>query len=154
MDNGPQAGFECYAYYNSGTHASPTWVLMRLIRDLNSPESFTEIDASARQSARKKTLVGMADNSLEFDYLYIKGSNDPVFAALQTKKNARTPIQIAIADGPIATSGTTYEKDWYQFTKFDRGEPLDDAVKYDIALKPTIYFDSGTLIDRSYHTVS
>lgn len=150
----PSPGFECVLYYNSGTNASPTWVAMPMVRNLSETESYTKIDISSRASANKKYFAGQADVSVSFDYLYRKGATDTVFTFLQTIKDARTATQFAISDGPIATVATEYSKDYYQVTKFDKKQDLDGVMMFDIELSPTLVYDSGTIVERSYVTVS
>lgn len=150
----PSPGFECVLYYNSGTYASPTWVPMPMVRNLSEPEGYTKIDISTRASPNKKYFAGQADCSVAFDYLYRKGTTDSVFTFLQTSKDARTAVQFAVADGPIATVGTEYSLDYYQVTKFDKKQDLDGVMMFDIELSPTVYFNAGALVDRSYVTVA
>lgn len=152
--NEPAPGFECVMSYNSGTDASPAWVPMPMVRSLSETESYTKIDISTRASANKKYFAGQADVSVSFDYLYRKGETDTVFTFLQTSKDARAAVQFAIADGPIATSGTEYSKDFYQITKFDKKQDLDGVMIFDIELSPTLWYESGTLIERSYVKVA
>lgn len=150
----PAPGYECILYYNSGTNASPTWVPMPMVTDLSESESLTKIDVSARYSNRKKYFAGQADGSVSFGYMYRKGATDTVFTFLQTSKDARTAVQFAVADGPIATIGTEYSKDYYQITKFDKKQDLDGVMTFDVELSPTPYWDAGSLVDYSYVTVA
>lgn len=150
----PSPGFECVLYYNSATNASPTWVPMPMVRSLSESEGYTKIDISTRASPNKKYFAGQADCSVSFDYLYRKGTTDAVFTFMQTSKDARTAVQFAIADGPIATVGTEYSKDYYQITKFDKKQDLDGVMMFDVELSPTLYVDSGTVIDKTYVTVA
>lgn len=150
----PIAGFECDLYYDSvGTAGgTPTWAEIKNAKDVNFPDAADEIEVSARYSDRKKYIAGMFDGAIEFGYQFVKGT-DAVFTALQTKYLSRTPIQVAAADGPIATPGTIYSRDWYMITKFEKSEELAGSVTYSITLRPTVVFNAGAMVEKTYVTV-
>jgi hypothetical protein len=148
MSDRPIAGFECALFYKDGSN----WNEIKNAKDVSLPDSTEAIDVSARYSAAKKYIAGMSDGSIEFGYQYIKGT-DPVFDALQTHYLSREPIEIAAADGPIAENGTVYSRDWYVVTKFERTEELGGSRVYSVTLQPTVVFESGNIVERSFHVV-
>jgi hypothetical protein len=149
-DVGPLAGFEAKLYLKIST----TWTEMIYAQNVSRPDAATAIETPIKGSPNKKFILGQADQSLEFGYLYIKGITDAIFDALKAAKEARTHIEVAHADGPIATAGTKYVRDWYVVEDFSEDEQLDDAITFAIKLKPTLHFVSGTLVERSSVTVS
>jgi hypothetical protein len=149
-DVGPLAGFEAKLYIK----LSSTWTEMIFAQNVSRPDSATAIEASCKGSPNKKYILGQADQSLEFGYLYIKGLTDTVFDALKAAKQARTHIEVAHADGAIATVGTKYVRDWYVVEDFSEDEQLDDVITFSIKLKPTLHFVSGALVERESVTVS
>jgi hypothetical protein len=148
MSDRPIAGFECALFYKDGAN----WNEIKNAKDVSLPDSTEAIDVSARYSAAKKYIAGMSDGSIEFGYQYIKGT-DPVFDALQARYLSREPIEIAAADGAIAENGTVYSRDWYVVTKFERTEELGGSRVYSVTLQPTVVFESGNIVERSFHVV-
>lgn len=148
MPDRPIAGFECALYYKDGSN----WKEIKNAKDVSIPDSTEAIDVSARYSAAKKYIPGMSDGSIEFGYQYIKGT-DAVFTALQDHYLSREPIEVAAADGDITTSGTVYSRDWYSITKFERTEELGGSRVYTVTLQPTVVFQSGAIVERSFHVV-
>lgn len=148
MSDRPIAGFECALFFKDGAN----WKEIKNAKDVSLPDSTEAIDVSARYSSAKKYIAGMSDGSIEFGYQYIKGA-DAVFTALQTKYHSREPIEIAAADGPIGTNGTVYSRDWYVVTKFERTEELGGSRVYSVTLQPTVVFDNGNIVERSFHVV-
>lgn len=147
-------GADCKLYYDSASSiASPTWVLISKAQDVSLPSSAEEVEASARHSKRKKYLSGQIDESITFGYLYDTAA-DTVFDFLRTAYLDGTEIQIADADGAIATTGTTYGKDWCVITAFESTEEMNGAKVFNITLKPTVKFNAGAIVDKSYTTVS
>jgi hypothetical protein len=149
MSDRPIAGFECALYYKNGA----AWVEIKNAKDVSLPDSTEAIDVSARYSPAKKYIAGMSDGSIEFGYQYIKGT-DTVFDALQDHYLTREPIEVAAADGDITTTGTVYSRDWYVITKFERTEELGGSRVYSVTLQPTVIFESGAIVERSFHVVS
>jgi hypothetical protein len=144
-DIGPQAGFEAKLYLK----ISATWTEMIYAQDVKGPNVAGEIETSIKGSRNKKYIQGQSDQSLEFEYLWIKGHTDPVFNALQAAKEAGTVVEVASADGAIATAGTTYIRDNYIVVDFSKNEELESAVTYSAKLKPAIVLASGALVERS-----
>ena len=154
MTDRPIAGFECKLYYNSANVGQTAqWVELKNAKDVNLPDSVEAIEASARYSKSKRYIAGMFDGSIEFGYQYIRGT-DAVFDELQDRYLNREPIEIAAADNDIVTAGTTYSRDWYVITKFERSEELGGARVYNVTLQPTVVFNNGQVIEKSYHTVA
>lgn len=154
----PVGGLDCKLYYDSASSvASPTWVLISKAQDLSGPETAEEVEASARHSRFKKFLAGQIDGPIQFGYLYstaASGSMDSVLTALKGAFVAGTPLQFAVADGAIATTGTTYFKDWFVVTGMERSEELNGSVSFQFSLKPYPKFNSGSIVDRSYTIVT
>jgi hypothetical protein len=155
----PQPGFKCAAYFDSADAVAAggvgaTWAKLAGVRDLNRPDSREKIDASARWSESKRSIVGMLDGSVTFEYVKLKNSSEAGFAKLKAKYDAGEPIHVAIADGDITVAGTVYRRDWYAITKFDEKQEMANCHLYDVELTPTPVFNSGALVEYSFATVS
>lgn len=154
MTDRPIAGFECKLYHNTAAlGAQPAWAELKNAKDVSVPDSVEAIEASARYSGSKRYIPGLFDGSIEFGYQYIRGT-DAVFDALEDHYHNRQPIEIAAADGDIAVTGTTYSRDWYAITKFERSEELGGARVYTITLQPTVVFHNGALVEKTYATTA
>lgn len=132
-----QCGLDMYLYRNTNTYASPTWVIVENVRDLTGPDSFAEADVSRRQTGGtpiKQSEPTLREFSIEFDMVYDLTDTD--FAALQTAFAARTLVEIALADGAIATTGTRYFGLEMKIFEFSRNESLTDANIYHVVMKP------------------
>ncbi len=153
MSDRPIAGFECALYYNSADiNAAATWIEIQNAKDVSLPDSADEIEVSARYSKAKKYIAGMNDGSIEFGYQYIRGT-DAVFSELESRYLNREPIEVAAADGDITTNGTVYSRDWYMITKFERTEELGGSRVYSVTLRPTVVFNAGTMVERTFVVV-
>jgi len=148
---GPVASFEAKLYYDSADSVgTPTWVEIKNIKDVAEPDSLEKLDVSSRASKNKKYWAGMVDQSISTQYQFQKGVSDTV---LKAKKESGDQIQLACCDGDIVTTGSTYFKDWFVITKFDRKEDLGGTIVYDLEFSPAPKFNSGALVDRGYTTV-
>ena len=153
MSDRPIAGFECALYYNSAAiNAAASWVEIKNAKDVSLPDSADEIEVSARYSKAKKYIAGMNDGSIEFGYQYIRGT-DAVFSELESRYLNREPIEVAAADGEITTTGTVYSRDWYMITKFERNEELGGSRVYSVTLRPTVVFNAGAMVERTFVVV-
>ena len=153
MPDRPIAGFECALYYNSAAlNAAAVWAEIKNAKDVSLPDAADEIDVSARYSKAKKYIAGMNDGSIEFGYQYIRGT-DAVFNELEDRYLNREPIEVAAADGDITVEGTVYSRDWYTITKFERTEELGGSRVYNVTLRPTVVFNAGEMVERTFVTV-
>jgi hypothetical protein len=129
-----QIGLDMYLYRNAGTFESPSWQLIENVRDLSGPDSFVEADVSTRGSGLKQTEPTLQD--LSFDWEMVHDPDDTDFTALQTAYRAKTKVELAFADGPIATSGTKYMRVETKIVKWERGEPLEGSATRNVTAKP------------------
>ena len=83
--------------------------------------------------------------------LRVKNFNTPT---LKVNDKLGNPIEIAAADNDILIGGTTYSRDWYVVTKFERSEELGGGRVYNVTLQPTVVFNNGQVIEKSYHVAS
>lgn len=129
-----QVGLDMYLYYNSGTYGSPTWSLISNCQDLKGPNEFAEANVSRRGSGYEQMEPSLI--KAQFDWTMINDATDTAFAAMKTRYYARTLTELALADGPIATTGTIYFRIECKLFKFERDEPLEGAASYAITAKP------------------
>lgn len=154
MAEGPMTGQQCYFYYDSASSVgSPTWVQVKNVIDLDTENGNDAVDASARYSGSKMSIPGLSPDSITLSYEYFRGTDTPR-EFFQTAKNNKSAVQLAIADGPIATVGTEYHKGWYMVEDFSTSQPLADRVTVSIKFALTVKIDSGSVLEPSDTTVA
>ncbi len=126
------SGAEMYGYYNSNTWASPTWVLLDQIVDLNKTRSRNKIEVKNRASTFKRFLAGLKEYGITFGLT--RDDANTAQTALDAAYEAATLTSFAFANGPIATTGTKYVKAEFIVTKFDDHEPLEGGTMIDVEL--------------------
>lgn len=147
------AGFLCKLYRNTGTNASPTWSLISAVRDLDVPQSRSEINMSDRGSKYEKFDVGQITAGITFELTYRNGDTDHAALRAAFEAEAGTAIEYAAMDGAIATSGKQGLRAFCKVTQFDHAQPLADGVKVSVTLKPCFHDESG-VVDPSWYTVA
>lgn len=124
---------DCHLYVNTGTYGSPTWAELTLARDVTVNRARAEGDDSSRGYGQASTVVGLDSVEISAQAIYVL--SDTAFAAIKTAYEGRTVIELALMDGPIATTGSKGKRVDVVVTGFNRSEPLGDSVKYDITFK-------------------
>jgi hypothetical protein len=133
---GALVGKDCVAYRNTGTTGSPTWSAINQAKDAKLPFDAKAADSSSRGTSgfatKQPTLIEVAVSlSLLHD------PADTNFAALLAAFFARTKLDLAFSDGPIATTGSVYARMINGYlTKWDKGEPLDGLQTVDSEYAP------------------
>lgn len=150
---GELLGRECYLYYNSATNATPTWVLIANAVDVSFSIDKNYGDVSSRASGWKKNKAALKDLSVSFGYRYKQGVTDSVFDALRANAIANTATEFFIADGVAATSGTEGIRAFLDLT-FGRDEPLEDGVLCPFEAKHVAAYESSSMVEPSWYTVS
>ena len=145
------AGYSWKIYQNSGTYASPTWALIEDTRDITIGLTADELDDSSRDSSYKKYLSGMLDLSVNFQLRYRFDST--VHSALLAKVTGATVFEIAVVDGPIATSGSEGWRMYVQLTSHNLNLPIGDNTLIDFTARPAYFAESSVEIDPSWYTV-
>lgn len=148
MSEQVRAGFEGKLYYKTGG----SWAEIKIAQDVDIDESPEMIDASSRASTTKRYIAGMIEGKISFKILAIDG--ETVYEALKTLARAKTAVELAWTDGDaISTTGTVYGRDWFLLT-WKKGEPLNGMPTVDIEASPTLVFSGGSIVERSFVTVS
>jgi len=90
----PVTGGECKLYYNTGTHAAPTWTEIPKAINVSFSLSKGEADQSSRSSTWRKTKGTLKDLEVTFTYRKKQGT-DTVFTALIAAAIAGTIYEYA-----------------------------------------------------------
>ena len=127
-------GLDMTLYRNTGTFATPTWVLVDNVQDLKMGSQMGEAELNSRKSKlvqKEPTL-----DEYVFNWGMIKDETDTNYTALRTAKDARTLVEFAFANGPIATSGTSYFRIETKIFGWDDDRPLTGGVGTSVTAKP------------------
>jgi hypothetical protein len=146
-------GRQAKTYYNTGTHATPVWVLMGRIVNLTQPFSKGEAELKDRESDWKKVLGGLKELGLKFTYNEKKSVNDTVFAALWDSWLNDTAVECAAMNGLIATTGNKGYRAYLMVTEMERSEELEAVVAWDVTMKLTEHEESGATIEPDRYVV-
>tara|TARA_R100001463_G_scaffold2401_4_gene10149 strand:+ start:1080 stop:1529 length:450 start_codon:yes stop_codon:yes gene_type:complete len=132
-------GFDGKLYYAAtiAAPASATWVELTLARDVSTSMSADKADISDRRSKFKQTCPAMIDVETTVTFTYV--NSNAGLDALRDAFLARTPLQLAVMDGDISTSGSegfVYACNVYST---DFAQPLNDGqtVSVTFSLAPT-----------------
>jgi hypothetical protein len=132
---GIRLGMQARLYRNTGTYAAPVWAAMDNVRDLTLNLESGECDVSTRaNNGFKATMPTLKDASIEFESIY--DPSDQGFSALQTAYFSNGTVEVAVMDGAIDQTGTQGLRATMSVMKFTRSEPLTEAIKVSISLKP------------------
>jgi hypothetical protein len=95
-----------------------------------------EADVTTRaNNGWKATIATLKEGSLEFEAIW--DTTDAGFGALKDAYFNNTPIALAILDGSKDVVGSQGLWADFSVTNLTREEPLEDAIKAKVTLKPT-----------------
>lgn len=131
-------------YRNTGTYATPTWNEVPNVRDLTVSLDKAEADTSTRLG-KFKTVRGSLRN-VSIDWGMVQDPADADWIALRDAFLNDTQVDLAVADGPIATTGTQYFRAVCEIMKFQMNQALTDVLMTDVSAKPTYNDNAPTYV--------
>ena len=145
MSGAVQTGRQQKLYYNNrpdsksagaGTYLAPVWVIIDRIGDLDFSNSKASTDVDMRASETTIKVFGNKTRSITFTY-YRKGGAgaDPVFDVLSDSYENDKPLDMAMLDGLVATSGSTGVRGPFTVAQLDKSEPIAGVVSYAVTLE-------------------
>jgi hypothetical protein len=141
-------GLDAKLYRNTGTYAAPVWNEVKNVKDVTLNLEAGEADVTTRGNAGwRATVATLKDASIEFEMVWDSADDD--FAAIRDAFLNRTPIELAVMDGDITTTGSQGLRASCIVTNFSRNEALEEAITVSVTVKPT-YADNAP----SWMTVS
>lgn len=153
IPTGPVVGKDCKLYYNTGTHAAPTWVEMNKAQDVSASLNKGEADVSARYSGWKATKSALKELEITFGYLHVRGA-DTVFDMLLGSYTNDTAVQFLVLDGDVVLTGAQGPRAYCEVFTLDLSQELEGGDKYDVTLKPTYKEDPvGTIRNPDWYEV-
>lgn len=147
------SGGQMNAYYNSATNASPTWVELTRIDGFSYQDALNTTESKLRGNGWTKEIAGKFKIGLTTTYQRTRNA-DTVYAALRTAYLAKTPIQIAHCDRPIAETGAKGIKAYYLLKKMDDSQDTESPWQTSIELGHAEFEESGSIIDPADFTTA
>jgi hypothetical protein len=106
------------------------------VRDVTLNLETGEADVTTRGNAGWRATVGtLKEASIEFEMVWDTGDAD--FTAFKDAFFNGTPIELAVMDGDISTSGSQGLRAVCRIINFTRSEALEEAITVSITAKPT-----------------
>lgn len=134
MASAAVAGLDCKIYRNTGTYASPTWNEITIAKDVSVPITKDKADASHRGSKWKMYLPAHKDATIDFDLIADTEIDD--YDALRDAFTDDTVIDLAVADGAIATTKTQYFRAQCYIFAFSGDQAMSDAASTTVSAAP------------------
>lgn len=103
---GAYSGKETVLYYNSASHASPTWVEIVRARNVQTNRGPGLAEVEFHGAAETANIPGYRKFAGSFEYVR-KSGTDTVYAALVSARDAGSIIEIAHLNGPVDETGPT-----------------------------------------------
>lgn len=133
-----QLGLKGRLYRNTGTFATPVWNEIGNVRDLTLTLEKGEADVTTRQNDGWRAMIGtLKDGNIEFEAVW--DQDDPDFSAIFNAWLLDTAIEFLAMDGDRTATGTTGLRALMSIISVSRSEPLEEAMKAAVVIKPTIF---------------
>lgn len=128
----PKVGLDLKTYRNTGVYGTPVWNEITIARDETVGGDKTKAEATARLSRYRQTIPGLKSRPITLNILADPAVDD--FDSLRDAWVNDTLLDMAFADGAIATPGTKYWRGDYYVYGFSDGRPLDDTRTVDVEM--------------------
>ena len=133
---GIKLGLEAKLFRNAGSYDIPDWKEITNVKDLTLNLEAGEADATTRgNNGWRATLATLKDGSIEFEMIW--DTADAEFTAIKDAFFNKTPVELAVLDGDVATTGSQGLRAAMAMTNFSRNEPLEEAISVSVTAKPT-----------------
>lgn len=147
-----QAGRTCTLNYNTGTYGSPTWVHIGRVSSPSRTQGRPTSRKTYREANNSKNVTGLIDNEISGQYVQKNaGQADTILDALEDSLLNDTVLDIAMLDGPAATTGSTGIRGPFVVSQLDKSEDDEDAVVFDFTL---VEVEDDTIAETTSYTIS
>lgn len=139
-------GKDCKAYFFTailtekwdGTAAAPAHTEMPNVRDVTVNLETGEADITTRaNNGWRATAATLKNGSVEFEMLWDPA--DAGFSKIQAAWSTSAEIGLAFMDGAIDGADNSGLASNFTVTNFSRSEPLEEAVKVSVTVKPSSF---------------
>lgn len=141
MSTGVKSGRSNFLHYNSAYvadpvagYATPTWVVIDRIGDLdrNNTKQSTEVDM--RASPTTIVVYGNKNREISFTYYKRQGATDTVFNKLLASFEDDLPMDIRIGETDTAVTGGLYDRGPFTVSEMTKSEPIAGVDTYEIKM--------------------
>lgn len=134
-------GLNAKFYRNKSTYQSPQWDEVTNVRDLTLALDKSEADVTTRANGGWRAIIGaLKDGAINFEMLWDTADDD--FQAFLDAWTGDSAIEVLCLDGAVSVAGSEGLRATMQVLKFERQEPLEEAMKVSVTIKPT-YADNA-----------
>lgn len=147
----PKTGHDCFLYYNTGNHNTPTWVLIDDVGDVSKSQEYALREFKSRASRWVANLPTTESASLEV--LLKHDINATVFDALEGFYTNRTVTEYFVADGLSNTNGTKGFRFGGIISSWPEDQNLEDDVEHSITIVPGYFSEANARIEPDIHEV-
>ena len=147
MSQGIKAGRSNFLFYNdkavvppltgTGTYASPDWVVIDRIGDLDRSNSKSSTEVDMRASPTTIVVFGNKSREISFTYYKRPGDSDLVYNVLLESYENDLVLDIAIAEGDISgtpAAGILYDRGPYTVAEMTKSEPIAGVDAFDVTM--------------------
>lgn len=130
-----EVGLDLKLYRNTGTYGTPVWNEVTIAQDLNFKVTKERLEATLRGAAWTTNAAGALKAELPLTILCDQTIDD--YDVLRDAAVTRaTTLDIAMANGAIATTGTRYMRMISAVFDWDKGEPVNGISTVSCTLAP------------------
>lgn len=125
-------------YRNTGSIASPTFVEVDNVRDVSVPQEWStaEFKTRARDHVRHRKTLAERTCSVQMEHDPAASADNTAFEAFRDAFQSQTStVILAILDADEGTTGSQGLHAFFQCTKMDVNQELEDATLYDFEFK-------------------
>lgn len=140
MSSGVKSGRSNFLHYNSGYvanpvagYASPTWVVIDRIGDLDRTNAKASTEVDMRASTTTIVVYGNKNRELSFTY-YKRQGTDTVFAALLASFENDTAMDIRIGETLPTVVGGVFDRAPMVVAEMTKSEPVAGVDTYEIKM--------------------
>lgn len=145
-------GNDMKLYHNTGTNASPVWVLIDIVGDVSVDINIGNAEVDLRVSSWLLGLPTKLSGGMNMALANHVGNS--VFATLRGYALARTIKQYASVNTLIATSGAQYFKSFCHFTAFPWNQPTQEVSNGDAQMAFSYAEESSALVEPAWVIVA
>lgn len=139
-------------YRNNGSHASPTWIEVKEVRDLDIKFSPDKFDDSDRSSNFKLYDAGQIELGCTFKMTFRKGNLN--CKHIRDSILECTATEYAAMYGDITESGSEGFRFYGKCFKGDHSQPLNDGDTVDVELAPTYFEENDIQIEPTFYEIA
>lgn len=141
-------------YINTGTYASITAAELVKIGDVDIDLGKATEELDMRETPNTKTVRGNKKIKISFTYFVRVGATDAILDKLRESYFDDTNLDVFAMEDDIATSGTEGIRGPFGVTTFDRKEPINGKIRYEVELEEVIEYESDAPLFADEYTVA